>query len=95
MQAFDKEFELRDLQDKFPGVKDYVFYNHLYNETNNGLIWTSSKTFIYYKCLNISDDTVDELRKFIDLKIKIINYMVLTRRTQSRNNKIGDSDERN
>ena len=33
-QEFDKEFELRDLQDKFPGVKDYVFYNHLYNELN-------------------------------------------------------------
>ena len=80
MQAFDKEFELRDLQDKFPGVKDYVFYNHLYNETNNGLIWTSSKTFIYYKYLNISDDTVDELRKFIDEQFEAMKTDVISSR---------------
>ena len=80
MQAFDKEFELRDLKDKFPGVKDYVFYNHLYNETNNGLIWTSSKTFIYYKYLNISDDTVDELRKFIDEQFESMKTDVISSR---------------
>lgn len=80
MQSFDKEFELRDLQDKFPGVKDYVFYNHLYNETSNGLIWTSSKTFIYYKYLNISDDVVDELRKFIDEQFELMNTDVISSR---------------
>ena len=80
MQAFDKEFELRDLQDKFPGVKDYVFYNHLYNETNNGLIWTSSKTFIYYKYLNISADTVDELRKLIDEQFESMKTVVISSR---------------
>ncbi len=80
MQAFEKEFELRDLQDKFPGVKDYVFYNHLYNETNNGLIWTSSKTFIYYKYLNISDDTVYELRKFIDEQFESMKTDVISSR---------------
>ena len=80
MRDFDKEFELRDLQDKFPGVKDYVFYNHLYNETNNGLIWTSSKTFIYYKYLNIKDDTVDILRKFIDEQFESMGTDVISSR---------------
>lgn len=80
MRDFDKEFELRDLQDKFPGVKDYVFYNHLYNETNNGLIWTSSKTFIYYRYLNITDETVDVLRKFIDEQFESMGTDVISSR---------------
>ena len=80
MRDFDKEFELRDLQDKFPGVKDYVFYNHLYNETNNGLIWTSSKTFIYYRYLNIADETVDVLRKFIDEQFESMGTDVISSR---------------
>ena len=80
IQSFDKEFELRDLQDKFPGVKDYVFYNRLYNETHNSLIWTSSKTFIYYKYLNISNDTVKSLRKFVDEQFEILNTDVISSR---------------
>lgn len=80
MRKFNKEFELRDLQDKFPGVKDYVFYNYLYNETNNGLIWTSSKTFIYYKYLNISEETVSALRRFIDEQFELMKTDVISSR---------------
>lgn len=80
MRKFDKEFELRDLQDKFPGVKDYVFYNYLYNETNNGLIWTSSKTFIYYKYLNISKETVHNLRRFIDEQFELMKTDIISSR---------------
>lgn len=80
MRSFNGEFELRDLRDKFPGVKDYVFYNHLYNETNNGLIWTTSKTFIYYQYLNISEETVDELRNFVNEQFTILNTDVISSR---------------
>ena len=80
MRNFDKEFELKDLQNKFPGVKDYVFYNYLYNEINNGLIWTTSKTFIYYKYLNITNEIVDALRKFIDEQFKFMGTEVISSR---------------
>ena len=41
------KFTLEDLRFRFEGVKDYTFYNVLYNEINNGLIWLASKKFIY------------------------------------------------
>lgn len=80
IRSFGNEFELINLQNKFPGVKDYVFYNHLYNEINNGLIWTSYKTFIYYKYLNISDETVILLRKFIDNQFELMKTDVISSR---------------
>ena len=80
IREFDKEFELRDLRDKFPGLKDYVFYNNLHNETNNGLIWTSSKTFIYYKYLNISKETISTLREFIDKQFELMKTDVISSR---------------
>ncbi len=80
MRSFTKEFELRDLQDKFPGVRDYVFYNHLYNETNNGLIWTSSKTFIYFNSLDISEETIKELREFVDKQFKVMGTDIISSR---------------
>lgn len=80
IRSFNQEFELTDLHEKFPGVKDYVFYNQLYKETNNGLIWTSSKTFIYYQYLHIEEDTVATLRKFIDEQFQLLNTDVLSSR---------------
>ena len=80
MRNFNNEFELRDLQEKFPGVRDYVFYNHLYSETNNGLIWTSSKTFIYFDNLDISEQTIQELRQFVDKQFEVLGTDIISSR---------------
>lgn len=80
MHSFKREFGLKDLKDKFPGVKDYVFYNQIYKESSKGLIFTSSKTFIYFKYLNISNDTVDMLRNFITEQFKKMNMDIISSR---------------
>lgn len=80
MHSFKREFGLKDLKDKFPGVKDYVFYNQIYKESSKGLIFTSSKTFIYFKYLNISNDTVDMLRNFITEQFKKMDMDIISSR---------------
>lgn len=66
IRSFNGEFTLDDLRFRFEGVKDYTFYNVLYNEINNGLIWLTSKKYIYISKVVITDDTVAEFKKFID-----------------------------
>lgn len=66
IKSFNGEFTLDDLRYRFEGVKDYTFYNVLYNEINNGLIWLTSKKFIYISKVVITDETVTEFKKFID-----------------------------
>lgn len=66
MKSFNGEFTLEDLRFRFEGVKDYTFYNVLYNETNNGLIWLTSKRFIYISKVVITESTITEFKQFID-----------------------------
>lgn len=66
MKSFNGEFHMNDLKNKFAGVKDYTFYNVLYNEIENGLVWTSGKSFVYLDKLYIDQDTIDEFKQFID-----------------------------
>ena len=66
IKSFNGEFTLDDLRYRFEGVKDYTFYNVLYNEINNGLIWLTSKKFIYISKVVITDETITEFKKFID-----------------------------
>ena len=66
MKSFNGKFTMTDLENKFEGVKDYTFYNALYNEIENGLVWTSGKSFVYLDKLYISQDTIDEFKQFID-----------------------------
>lgn len=66
IKSFNGEFTLEDLRYRFEGVKDYTFYNVLYNEINNGLIWLTSKKFIYISKVVITDETITEFKNFID-----------------------------
>ena len=80
INTFNGEFSLLDLREKFPGVKDYTFYNTLYNEINNGLIWLSSKRFIYISKVIITDSTIKELKKTIDETFTILGTRVTSGR---------------
>lgn len=80
MREFGGEFSLDEIKNKFPGIQDYVIYNHLYREIENGLIWISSKRFVYYKTLNINDNTMLELKDFIINQFQTIGTEVLSSR---------------
>jgi hypothetical protein len=64
-KTFNGTFTLDDLRDKFEGVKDYTFYNMLYNESENGLIFLSYTSFVYIDKVVITKDTIDEFKKYI------------------------------
>lgn len=76
--SFNGKFTKKELQGKFPGIKDYTIYNFLYNEIENGLIWISSEEFIYSNKYNIGEDTKVELKQFIDNLFKSLNTKLLT-----------------
>ena len=66
MKSFNGQFSLDDLRERFSGVKDYTFYNALYNEGDAGLIWLSSKKFIYIDKVVLTEETKHEFKVFID-----------------------------
>ena len=80
IRSFDNEFSIEDLRVLFKGVKDYTFYNTLYSEIKNGLIWTSSGTFRYINQNDISLSTKDELKQFIENLFTQIDTPVLSAR---------------
>lgn len=63
-----------------PGVEDYVFYNVLYPEKENGLIFLDNKKFIYRDKIKINDVDKDKLKSIIDELFKILNSDVITAR---------------
>lgn len=80
MKSFDSSFSFEDLRAKFKGIKDYVFFNSIYKEKDNGLIWLSSKNFIYIDKANIKEETIKELKSFIDDSFTSLNSKVLSSR---------------
>lgn len=78
MREFNRKFTKNEMQSSFVGVKDYTIYNHLYNEIDNGLIWISSSEFVYLKDYNISEETIIDLKKFIDELFNKMNSELLT-----------------
>lgn len=66
MKSKEHLFSITDLRNKFPGVKDYTFYNALYNEIDNNLIFLSDNRFIYLNNINISCENIELLNKFIE-----------------------------
>lgn len=55
----DNEFGFEDLVNRFGGVKDYTFYNVLYNRDD--IIWLSNKRYIHKNNLHISDDVISKI----------------------------------
>ncbi len=78
MKSFNGAFTLNDLQTQFEGIKDYVFYNHLYSEIDNGLIWISSKKFIYNDKFVITEETKNKLKNFISSLFNSLNTKVMS-----------------
>ena len=66
IRSFEGKFSLDDLRKKYKGVKDYTFYNLLYNEIKNGLIWLAKKNFIYIDKVTIPSDANTRLKEVID-----------------------------
>lgn len=80
IRNFDGIFTIEDLQAKFEGVKNYVIYNWLYSEIENGLIWLSAKKFIYIDKSNIDTKAISELEIFIDNLFISLNTKILSSR---------------
>lgn len=80
MKTFNAEFTIDDLRNRFEGVKDYTFYNALYNEIDAGLIWLSSKKFIYINKVVITEDTIKEFKEFIDNVFNLLGTDVTSSR---------------
>lgn len=78
MKSFDKEFTLDDLRNHFSGLKDYTLYNVLYNEVDNGLIFISSKEFIYLDKLKLNENTIAKLKEFVESLFKKLNVDILS-----------------
>lgn len=79
IHSFDGIFTFEEIKSRFEGVKDYVLYNSLYSEANNnGLIWLSSKKFVYFKNLLISQSIIDQLLAYIDDLFVSLNTLVLS-----------------
>lgn len=66
IHSFNGVFSLNDLKKDFNGVADYVFFNILYSEKQNGLVFLENKRFVYSNKLNISDKDITNLKKLID-----------------------------
>ena len=80
MQSFNTYFTLDDLKNKFEGVKDYVLYNMLYYELDNGLVWVSSKKFIYLDKIGIGEAEKKKFNEFIHGLYISLNTKVLSAR---------------
>lgn len=59
IECFKGEFSISDLQEKYPGVKEYVFQTIMYDRDD--VIWLSGKNFILLKNLVISKELKDTL----------------------------------
>lgn len=77
-KSFDSEFTLDDIREKMPGLKGYNYENYVNMEENNGLIKIGSKTYIYFDKLNISEETIIELKRFIDNLFIKMDSTILT-----------------
>ena len=80
IQSFEGVFKLDDIQNKFKGVEDYTIYNVLYSEAKKGLIFLSSKRFIYVAKLNLDNNVVLELKNFIKNLFQTMQTDVLSSR---------------
>ncbi len=78
LHSFEGKFSKNDLKNIFIGMKDYTIYNYLYSESDKGLIWISSNEFIYSDKRNIDEQTLRELKEFIQKLFNSLNTKLLT-----------------
>ena len=80
IKSFNGVFSINDLRRKISGVEDYVFYNILYPEKDNGLIFLENKRFIYFNKLNINDEDKLKLKNIIEEMFKSLNSDTISAR---------------
>lgn len=80
MRSFPGAFTFDDLQEKYPGVKPYVFQFLCYEEANNGLVQIGTKKFIYFEHLNISDKHIVKTKEIIEELFKNADSKILSSR---------------
>ena len=66
MRSIDGAFTLDDLENKYPGVKPYVFQFMCYEEGKNGLVQIGRKKFAYSDKLNITNEQSTKLKSIIE-----------------------------
>lgn len=66
MRSLKGIFSLQDLRDRFIGVKDYVFFFILIEEEENGLITLHNNRYFYIENANITMETLERYKSFIE-----------------------------
>lgn len=77
-KSFNGAFTIEEVRDRFEGIKDYVFYNYLYSETDNGLIWLSSKKFVYLDKVILGREAIERLDEFIKGLFELLGARTIT-----------------
>lgn len=80
IKSFSGVFTLNDLQNKFPGVKEYTFNNLFFNEIENGLIWLDTKRFIYLDKIALDNEDIITLKNLIDSLFVSLNSDTISSR---------------
>ncbi len=78
MNSFNGIFTFEELKTRFEGIKDYVIFNVIYSQNNNGLIMLSNNKFIYFENINLPNLTIKLLDNFLDMQFKTINTRVIS-----------------
>lgn len=78
MKSFNKIFTFEELKTRFEGIKDYVLFNVIYSQMNNGLIMLSNNKFIYFYNLNLTNLTIKLLDNFLGMQFNAINTRVIS-----------------
>ena len=80
LALLNRAFAFDEIKTRFEGIKDYIITNYLYSEIDNGLIWLSSKKFIYFSKANISEVTIQKLDKYLLNLFETLNTKVMSSR---------------
>lgn len=77
-KSFPGEFSLEDLQKKMPGLEEYSYLAYIRIEEKNGLIKLGLKNYIYIEKLNIYEDTIKQLKEYIEKIFEQLDSKVIT-----------------
>ncbi len=77
-KSFEWSFTIDDVREKMPGLKGYNYENYAKSEEENGLIQIGSKSYIYVEKLNITEQTKQELKEYIDDLFVKLDSNILT-----------------
>ncbi len=78
IKSFSNIFSLKEINNEFPGVKNYTIYDLLYEETSNGLLFLSDKKFIYSSKINTDFETFNKIKLIIEENFEVLNSDVIS-----------------